>query len=56
MRKDIVEEYLDAFIGILAGLHRSCKEATDNLWGASTYFLGSSVASNISNDIKRPQI
>ncbi|XP_051783376.1 piggyBac transposable element-derived protein 4-like, partial [Erpetoichthys calabaricus] len=38
MWKDIDEEYLDAFIGVplLAGVYRSCNEATDSLWDAST--------------------
>lgn len=37
MWKDIGEEYLDAYIGVLllAGVYRSCNEATD-LWEAST--------------------
>lgn len=38
MWKDIDEEYLDAYIGVLllAGVYRSCNEATDSLWDAST--------------------
>lgn len=38
MWKDIDEEYLDAFIGVLllAGVYRCCNEATDSLWDAST--------------------
>lgn len=36
--KDIDEECLDAYIGLhlLAGVYRSCNEATDSLWNAST--------------------
>ena len=36
--KDLDEEYLDAYIGVLllAGVYRSCNEATDSLWDAST--------------------
>lgn len=36
--KDIDEEFLDAYIGVLllAGVYRSCNEATDSLWHAST--------------------
>jgi len=33
MWKDIDEEYLDAYIGV-AGVYRSCSEATDSLWDA----------------------
>lgn len=35
---DIDEECLDAYIGLLllAGVYRSCNEATDSLWDAST--------------------
>uniref|UniRef100_A0A665ULX8 PiggyBac transposable element-derived protein domain-containing protein n=1 Tax=Echeneis naucrates TaxID=173247 RepID=A0A665ULX8_ECHNA len=38
MWKDIDEEYLDAYIGVLllAGVYRSCNEATYSLWDAST--------------------
>ncbi|XP_029995668.1 piggyBac transposable element-derived protein 4-like isoform X2 [Sphaeramia orbicularis] len=38
MWKDMDEEYLDAYIGVLllAGVYRSCNEATDSLWDAST--------------------
>ncbi|XP_068435159.1 piggyBac transposable element-derived protein 4-like [Clinocottus analis] len=36
--KDIDEVYLDAYLGVLliSGVYRSCNEATDSLWDAST--------------------
>lgn len=46
MWKDTDEEYLDAFIGVLAGVHRPCNEATEK------YFPGNNVTSDISNYIK----